>query len=82
MDANEIIFKPTLDSFMQYLKSLEGLAIKYGKNGIDVIADTSSFRHLGKEQELIQGENRFNIISGGFKVFDYVLLSRQGPESA
>ena len=63
MDANEIIFKPTLDSFMQYLKSLEGLAIKYGKNGIDVIADMGSFRHLGKEQELIEGENRFNIIS-------------------
>lgn len=31
MDANEIIFKPTLDSFMQYLKSLEWLAIKYAK---------------------------------------------------
>lgn len=62
MDANEIIFKPTLDNFMQYLKSLEGLAIKYGKNGIDVIADMGSFRHLGKEQELIEGENRFNII--------------------
>lgn len=63
MDANEIIFKPTLDSFMQYLKSLEGLAIKYGKNGIDVIDDMGSFRHLGKKQELIEGENRFNIIS-------------------
>ena len=63
MDANEIIFKPTLDNFMQYLKSLEGLAIKYGKNGIDVIADMGSFRHLGNEQELIEGETRFNIIS-------------------
>jgi hypothetical protein len=31
MDANEIIFKPTLDSFMQYPKYLEGLAIKYGQ---------------------------------------------------
>ena len=50
MDANEIIFKPTLDNFMQYLKSLERLAIKYCKNGIDVIADMGSFRHLGKEQ--------------------------------
>src|SRR5918994_4430476 len=67
MDANELIFKPTLDNFMQYLKSLEGLAIKYGKNGIDVIADViadmGSSRHLGNEQELIEGENRFNIIS-------------------
>ncbi|MDQ3967867.1 MAG: MEDS domain-containing protein [Thermoproteota archaeon] len=66
-DANEIIFKPTLDSFMQYLKALEELAIKYGKNGIDVIVDMGSFRHLGKEQELIECENRFNITSGDSK---------------
>ena len=48
---------------MQYLKSRERLAIKYGKNGIDVIADMGSFWHLGNKQELIEGENRFNIIT-------------------
>jgi hypothetical protein len=46
---------------MQYLEALEGLAIKYGKNGIDVIVDMGSFRHLGKEQELIECESRFHI---------------------
>jgi hypothetical protein len=66
-DVNEIIFKPTLDSFLQYLKTLEELAIKHGKNGIDVIIDMGSFRHLGKEQELLEYENRFNISSSGSK---------------
>lgn len=66
-DANEIIFNPSLDSFMQYLGALEGLAIKYGKNGIDVIVDMGSFQHLGKEQELIECESRFNITSAGQK---------------
>jgi hypothetical protein len=66
-DANEIIFNPTLDSFLQYLKTLEELAIKDGKNGIDVIVDMGSFRHLGKEQELGVCENRFNIASADSK---------------
>ena len=66
-DANEIIFNPTLDSFLQYLKTLEELAIKHGKNGIDVIVDMGSFRHLGKEQELGVCENRFNIASADSK---------------
>jgi hypothetical protein len=57
-DANEIILSPTLDSFLQYLKSLEWLAIKCGKNGIDVIVDMSFFRHIGKEQEMVEYENR------------------------
>jgi hypothetical protein len=61
-DANEIILSPTLDSFLQYLKTLEWLAIKCGKNGIDVIVDMGSFRHTGKEQELVECENRLNII--------------------
>jgi hypothetical protein len=61
-DANEIIFRPTLDSFLQYLKTLERLAINCGKNGIDVIVDMGSFRHIEKEQELLEGENRLNII--------------------
>lgn len=62
-DANEIIFKPTLDSFLQYLKTLEELAIKHGKNGIDVIIDMGSFRHLGKEEELVECEDRINNIA-------------------
>ena len=66
-DANEIILRPTLDSFLQYLKTLERLAIKCGKNGIDVIVDMGSFRHVVKEQELVQYENRLNIISGASK---------------
>jgi hypothetical protein len=61
-DANEIILSPTLDSFLQYLKTLESLAIKCGKNGIDVIVDKGFFRHIGKEQELVQYENRLNNI--------------------
>jgi hypothetical protein len=61
-DANEIILSPTLDSFLQYLKTLESLAIKCGKNGIDVIVDTGFFRHIGKEQELVECENRLNNI--------------------
>jgi hypothetical protein len=48
---------------LQYLETLEELAIKHGKNGIDVIVDMGSFRHLGKEQELVVCENRFNIAS-------------------
>jgi hypothetical protein len=63
MDANEIIFRPTLYSFIYYLKAVEGHAVNYGKNGMDVIADMGSFRHLEKEQELIECENRFNITS-------------------
>jgi hypothetical protein len=66
-DASEIIFNPTLDSFLQYLKTLEELAIKHGKNGIDVIVDMGSFRHLGKEQELGVCEKRFNIASADSK---------------
>jgi hypothetical protein len=66
-DANEIILKPTLDSFLQYLKTLEQLAIKCGKSGIDVIVDMGSFRHIGKEQELIECENRLNIICAASK---------------
>ncbi len=31
-NADEILFRPNLDSFMQYLKSLELLATKCGKN--------------------------------------------------
>jgi hypothetical protein len=61
-DANEIVLRPTLDSFLQYLKTLEWLATKYCKNGIDVIVDMGSFRHIGKEQELIECENRLNFI--------------------
>ena len=66
-DANEIILRPTLDSFLQYLKTLERLAIKCGKNGIDVIADMGSFRHVGKEQELVECENRLNTICASSK---------------
>lgn len=61
-DADKVIFKPTFDSFLQYLKTLKGLAIKCGKNGIDVIVDMGSFRHLRKEEELIECEKRFNVI--------------------
>jgi hypothetical protein len=46
---------------MQYLKTFERLGIWYGKNRIDVIVDMGSFRHLGKEQELVECEIRFNI---------------------
>lgn len=72
-DANETILRPTSDSFLQYLKTLEQLAIKCGKNGIDVIVDMGSFRHMGKEQELVEYENRLNIICAA-SVFDFVLL--------
>ena len=60
LDADEIICKLSIDNFLQYLKTLEGLAIKYGRNGIDVIIDMGSFRHLGKEQELLECERKFN----------------------
>jgi hypothetical protein len=66
-DANEIVLSPTLDSFLQYLKTLERLAIKYGKNGIDVIVDMGSFRHIGKEQELVECEKRLNFICAASK---------------
>lgn len=67
-DADEVIFRPTFDSFLQYyLKTLEGLAIKCGKNGTDVIVDMGSFRHFGKEQELVECEKRFNVISADSK---------------
>jgi hypothetical protein len=52
---------------LQYLKTLEELAIKHSKNGIDVIVDMGSFRYLGKEQELVECENRFNVASADSK---------------
>jgi hypothetical protein len=68
LDADEVIFKtPTCDGFLQYLKTVETLAIKYGRNGIDVIIDMGVFRHLGKEQELLECERTFNITSRGSK---------------
>ena len=62
LDADEIIFKLSIDNFLQYLKTLEGLALKCGRNGIDVIIDMGSFRHLGKEQELLECERKFNSV--------------------
>jgi hypothetical protein len=56
-DAGEIILRLALDSLLQYIKTLERLAIKYGKSGIDVIVDMGSFRHIGKERELVEYEN-------------------------
>ena len=66
-DANEIILRPTLDSLLQYLKTLERLAIKCGRSGIDVIVDVGSFRHIRIKQELVEYENRLNIICGASK---------------
>jgi hypothetical protein len=63
LDADEIIFKTNPESFLQYLKSLESLSITAGKNGIDVIIDMGSFRHLGKKEELLECENRLNMVS-------------------
>jgi MEDS: MEthanogen/methylotroph, DcmR Sensory domain len=67
LDANEVIFKPTFNSFLQYLKTLGTLAIKSGRNGIDVVIDMGAFRHRGKEQELLEYERTFNITSRGSK---------------
>jgi len=33
------LFSLSIDNFLQYLKTLEGLAIKCRRNGIDVIID-------------------------------------------
>jgi hypothetical protein len=62
LDANKVIFKPTFDGFLQYLKTLETLAIKSGRNGINLIIDMGAFRHRSKEQELLEYERIFNII--------------------
>jgi hypothetical protein len=43
------------------------LAIKSGRNGIDVVIDMGAFRHSGKEQELLEYERTFNITSRGSK---------------
>jgi hypothetical protein len=67
-DVGEIILRPTLDSLLQYLKTLERLAIKCGKSGIDVIVDLGSFRHIRKKQELVEYKNRLNIICGASSV--------------
>jgi hypothetical protein len=64
-DADGILFRPNLDSVMHYLKSLELLAINCGKSGIDIIIEMGSFKHFGKEQELLQCEMEFNNISTG-----------------
>lgn len=61
LDANEIIFKPTFDRFLQYFKTLETLAIRSDKNGIDVVIHMGAFRHYGIEQELLEYERTFNI---------------------
>jgi hypothetical protein len=67
-DVGEIILRPTLDSLLQYLKTLERLAIQCGKSGIDVIVDLGSFRHIRKKQELVEYKNRLNIICGASSV--------------
>lgn len=68
LDVNKVIFKtPTFDDFLQYLKTLETLAIKSGRNGIDTIIDMGSFRHRNKEQELLEYERTFNITTKGSK---------------
>jgi len=70
LDANELIFRPTFDSFLQYLKDLEALAIKrHGRNGIDVIQHMGVFRHHGKdeEQKLLEYETALNITCRGLK---------------
>jgi hypothetical protein len=54
LGADEIIFKSDFNGFLQYLKSLETLAIKYGINGIDVIIDMGALPHLGRKQEMIE----------------------------
>lgn len=64
-DADGLLFRPNIDGVMHYLKSLELLAINRGKNGIDIIIDMGSFKHFGKEQELLQCELEFNSISSG-----------------
>ncbi len=64
LDANTVIFKtPIFDGFLQYLKSLQTLATKSGRNGIDIIIDMGSFRHRRKEQNLLEYERTFNIIA-------------------
>jgi hypothetical protein len=61
LDASEIIFKPTFDSFLQYFQTLGTLVIRSGRNGIDVVIDMGAFRHHGMEQELLEYERTFNI---------------------
>jgi hypothetical protein len=43
LDADEVIFKPTCDGFLQYLKTLETFAIKSARNAIDIMIDISAF---------------------------------------
>jgi hypothetical protein len=68
LDVNKVIFKtPNFEGFLQYLKILETLAIKSGRNGVDIIIDMGSFRHRHKEQELLEYEKTFNIAYRGSK---------------
>jgi hypothetical protein len=62
-DADEILFRSDLASFIQYLKSLQLLAIKSGKNGVDIVIDMGPFQHFGKEKELVKYENALNNVA-------------------
>lgn len=62
-DADEILFRPDLDSFIQYLKSLQLLATKSGKNGIDIVIDMGPFQHFGKAKELAKYEKALNNVA-------------------
>lgn len=62
-DADEILFRPDLGSFILYLKSLQLLAIKSGKNGLDIVIDMGPFQHFGKEKEIAKCEIGLNGIA-------------------
>lgn len=62
-DADEILFRPDLASFIQYIKSLQLLAIKFGKNGVDIVIDMGLFQHFGKEKELAKYEEALNNVA-------------------
>ncbi len=62
-DADEILFRPDLHSFIQYLKGLQLFAVKSGKNGIDIVIDMGAFQHFGKEKELAKCEIGLNNVA-------------------
>jgi len=63
LDGSGIIYKSGMHIFFEYLKSLESLAIKAGKHGIEVLVDMGSFYHLDRQQEIVHYENLCNSIT-------------------
>jgi hypothetical protein len=67
LDADSVIFKASMDTFIQYMKGLEELALKDGKKGIDIVIDMGSFYHMKKGDEILKYEHACNRTTAGSK---------------